>query len=60
MAMSAIPGLLVYAVSCKHVSKYQTDDLKDPISYLFHAIVMLVSLMPRKPTYEVSLNGKLL
>ena len=45
MAISTILGLVVYITSYKLISKYQSDELKDPTSNLFRVIGMIVSLM---------------
>ena len=42
---AAVVGLGVYLVSYKLISKYQSDDLKDPTNSLFRVVGMLVSLM---------------
>jgi len=45
MVLATAAGLLVYIISYKLISKYQSDDLKDPTSGLFRVIGMLVGLM---------------
>jgi hypothetical protein len=45
MVGAVVMGLVVYIVSYKLISKYQSDDLKDPTSSLFRVVGMLVSLM---------------
>jgi len=45
MIFTAVVGLVVYFVSYKLISKYQSDELKDPTSSLFRVVGLLVSLM---------------
>jgi hypothetical protein len=45
MISTAVLGLVVYFVSYKLISRYQSDDLKDPTSSLFRVVGLLVSLM---------------
>jgi ABC-type multidrug transport system fused ATPase/permease subunit len=45
MVLAAAAGLLIYGISYKLVSKYQSGDLKDPTSNLFRVIGTLVALM---------------
>lgn len=45
MAVTTGVGLGVYVVSHSLISRYRTDDLKDPTSSLFRVVGMLVSLM---------------
>jgi len=45
MIFTAVVGLVVYLVSYKLISKYQSDELKDPTSSLFRVVGLLVSLM---------------
>lgn len=45
MVLATATGLLVYGISYKLVSRYQSADLKDPASSIFRVIGMLVSLM---------------
>ena len=45
MAISTILGLMVYFTSYKLISKYQSEEMKDPTSNLFRVIGMIVSLM---------------
>ncbi len=45
MAFTSVFGILIYTVSYKIISKYKTEDLKDPTSNLFRVVGMLVSLM---------------
>ena len=45
MAITTAIGLLVYLVSYKLISKYQSNDLKDPTSSLFRLVGVLISLM---------------
>jgi len=45
MVLATATGLLVYGISYKLVSRYQSGDLKDPASSMFRVIGMLVSLM---------------
>ena len=45
MVITAMVGLVVYLVSHKLISNYQSYDLKDPTSSLFRVVGLLVSLM---------------
>ena len=45
MVSTAVLGLVVYVVSYKLITKYKSDDLKDPTGNLFRVVGMLVSLM---------------
>lgn len=45
MTMSTVLGLAVYLIAYKLISKYQTEELKDPTSSLFRVVGMLVGLM---------------
>ena len=45
MVIAAVLGLAVYLIAYKLISKYQSDELKDPTSSLFRVVGMLVSLM---------------
>ena len=45
MVIAAVLGLAVYLIAYKLISKYQSDELKDPPSSLFRVVGMLVSLM---------------
>ena len=45
MVGTAAVGLVVYLVSYKLISKYQSDELKEPTNSLFRVVGMLVSLM---------------
>jgi hypothetical protein len=45
MVLATAAGLLVYGISYKLISKYQSGDLKDPTSGLFRVIGTLVGLM---------------
>ena len=45
MVSMAVSGLVIYIVSYKIITKYKTEDLKDPTSSLFRVVGMLVSLM---------------
>ena len=45
MVLATAAGLLVYCIFYKLISKYQSDDLKDPTSGLFRVISTLVGLM---------------
>jgi Na+-driven multidrug efflux pump len=45
MSFAAVVGLVVYFVSYKLISMYQSDELKDPTSSLFRVVGLLVSLM---------------
>jgi hypothetical protein len=45
MVTAAVVGLVVYVVSYKLISKYQSQDLKDPTSSLFRLVGLLVSLV---------------
>ena len=45
MVTAAVVGLVIYVVSYKLISKYQSQDLKDPTSSLFRLVGLLVSLM---------------
>jgi hypothetical protein len=45
MVITAVVGLVVYVVSHKFISKYQSHELKDPTSSLFRAVGLLVSLV---------------
>jgi hypothetical protein len=45
MVITAVLGLIVYFVSYKLISKYQSHDLRDPTSSLFRVVGLLVSLM---------------
>jgi ABC-type multidrug transport system fused ATPase/permease subunit len=45
MVLATVAGLLVYGISYKFISKYETGELKDPTSNLFRVVGMLVALM---------------
>jgi hypothetical protein len=45
MVSTAVFGLVVYVVSYKLITKYKSDDLKDPTGNLFRVVGMLLSLM---------------
>jgi hypothetical protein len=45
MLTTAVVGLVVYLVSYKLITKYQSHDLKDPITSLFRLVGLLVSLV---------------
>jgi hypothetical protein len=45
MGFTSVLGLVVYVVSYKLITKYKSDDLKDPTGNLFRVVGMLVSLM---------------
>ena len=45
MVIAAVLGLAVYLIAYKLISKYQSDELKDPTGGLFRVVGMLVSLM---------------
>jgi hypothetical protein len=45
MVTAAVVGLVVYGVSYKLITKYQSHDLKDPITSLFRLVGLLVSLV---------------
>jgi hypothetical protein len=45
MLTAAVVGLVVYLVSYKLITKYQSHDLKDPITSLFRLVGLLVSLV---------------
>ena len=45
MVFTSVFGLVVYVLSYKIITKYKTEDLKDPTSSLFRVVGMLVSLM---------------
>jgi ABC-type multidrug transport system fused ATPase/permease subunit len=45
MVFTAISGLAIYFISYQLITKYQSDDLKDPTSNLFRVVGMLLSLM---------------
>ena len=45
MILATLAGLVVYGISYKLISRYRSDDLKDPTSNLFRVVGMLVALM---------------
>jgi len=45
MVIATLAGLVVYGISYKLISRYQSSDLKDPTSSLFRVVGMLVALM---------------
>lgn len=45
VVLATVVGLIVYFVSYKFISRYQSDELRDSTSSLFRVIGMLVSLM---------------
>jgi len=45
VVFTTVVGLVVYLVSYKFISKYQSYDLKDPTSNLFRVVGLLVGLM---------------
>ena len=45
MVSTAVFGLVVYVFSYKLITKYKSEDLKDPTSSLFRVVGLLVSLM---------------
>jgi ABC-type multidrug transport system fused ATPase/permease subunit len=45
MVLATLAGLLVYGISYKLISKYQSGELKDPISSLLRVVGMIVGLM---------------
>ncbi len=45
MVFTTVCGLVVYLLSYKVISKYKSDELKEPTSSLFRVVGMLVSLM---------------
>lgn len=45
MGFTSVFGLLIYLFAYRIITKYKTEDLKDPTSSLFRVVGMLVSLM---------------